>query len=241
MEEQWGADSEAASFRILVVDDDPDIRAVVRFTLEAEGLTVAGVGSAGEALEWIRRQGLPHLALVDIMMPGQDGLSFAREVLEFCDLPIIFLTAIGDSSTKVSAIEELAEDYITKPFDPRELAARVKRLLRRVQDFSFAQRPRLQIDGHLEVDFVRREAYVRELRIDLTPTETKLLHILIKSKGRTVTSDFLLRRLWPREEVFEDTLRVHVHRLRKKIELDPGKPRYLVTQRGLGYCFLPEA
>lgn len=241
MDEQWSADPEIATPRILAVDDDPDIRSVVRFALEAEGLRVTGVGSGQEALEWIGRHGLPHLALIDIMMPGQDGLSLAREILEFCDLPIIFLTAIGDSSTKVSAIEELAEDYVTKPFDPRELAARVKRLLRRVQDFSFAQRPRLQVDSHLAVDFVRREAYVRETRIDLTPTETKLLHILIKSKGRTVTSDFLLRRLWPREEVFEDTLRVHVHRLRKKIEIDHGKPRYLVTQRGLGYCFLPEA
>jgi DNA-binding response OmpR family regulator len=230
-----------AASRILVVDDDPDILRVVRYTLELEGFELATAGSAPDALEWIRQNGLPHLAIVDIMMPGTNGIDLCREVQKFSDLPVVMLTAVDEETTVVSTIEELAEDYITKPFNPRELAARVKRLMRRMGDFAYALAPLTVIDDHLAIDFMNQKATVNGKTVSLTPTETKLLHILIRSNRRTVTTDYLLRRIWPLDEVFEDTLRVHVHRLRQKIEPKPSSPSYLVTQRGAGYSFLPVA
>lgn len=224
--------------RILVVDDDPDLCKLVRYTLEGEGLEVATAGSAREAQEAISRHGLPHLAVVDIMMPETDGLALARELLRFCDLPIIMLTAVSEEATVVEAIEQVAEDYVTKPFNPKELAARVKRVLRRVGDFGYTLARVTVVDEHLAVDFAGQQALVDSQPAALTPTETKILHVLMRNAGRTVKVDFLLQRIWPLEEVFEDTLRVHVHRLRQKIEPDPGRPRYLLTQRGLGYRFL---
>ncbi|MCP4656480.1 MAG: response regulator transcription factor [bacterium] len=231
-------DEPGAAQRILVVDDDPDILRVVRYTLELEGFEVGSAGSAREALEWIRQNGLPHMAVVDIMMPGRNGIELCRDVQKFSDLPVIMLTAVDDEGTVVSTIDEVAEDYVTKPFRPRELAARVKRLIRRVGDFSYTLAPVTRIDDQLAIDFVNQRAVVGERDVSLTPTETKLLHILIRAGRRTVTIDYLLRRLWPLEEIFEDTLRVHVHRLRQKIEPKPGAPRYLITQRGVGYSFL---
>jgi len=230
-----------AAQRILAVDDDPDILQVVRYTLDLEGFEIATASSAASALEWIRQNGLPHLAIVDIMMPGTNGIDFCREVQKFSDLPVIMLTAVDEETTVVSTIEEVAEDYVTKPFNPRELAARVKRLLRRLGDFAYTLAPLTEIDGHLSIDFMNQKAIVDSKTVSLTPTETKLLHILIRSSRRTVTTDYLLRRIWPMDEVFEDTLRVHVHRLRQKIEPQPGAPRYLITQRGAGYSFLPVA
>lgn len=228
-----------AASRILVVDDDPDILRVVRYTLELDGFEIATAGSAADALEWIRQNGLPHLAIVDIMMPETNGIDLCREVQKFSDLPVVMLTAVDEETTVVSTIEELAEDYVTKPFNPRELAARVKRLMRRMGDFAYALAPLTTIDNHLAIDFMNQKAIAGGKTISLTPTETKLLHILIKSSRRTVTTDYLLRRIWPMDEVFEDTLRVHVHRLRQKIEPKPGSPAYLITQRGAGYSFLP--
>lgn len=224
---------------MLVVDDDPDLRRLVAYTLELEGLAVATAASAQEALDWIGRQGLPHLAVVDIMMPGASGLDFCREVQRFSDLPVILLTAVHDDEIVIRSIEELAEDYVKKPFNPRELSARVKRVLRRIGDFAFASAPITRIDPGLAIDFAHQTALVEDHPVPLTPIESKLLHILTRSARRTVRTDYLLRRVWPRDEVFEDTLRVHIHRLRQKIEPVPGEPKYLITQRGMGYSFLP--
>lgn len=231
--------SPGAAQRVLVVDDDPDILRMVQVTLELEGFEMGSAASAAEALDWIRQHGLPHLAIVDIMMPGTNGIELAREVQRFADLPVIMLTAVDEASTVVSTIEEVAEDYVIKPFNPKELAARVKRLIRRMGDFDYALAPVTRIDDHLSIDFMNQKALVGGKTVSLTPTETKLLHILIRASRRAVTTDYLLRRIWPLDEVFEDTLRVHVHRLRQKIELQPSSPRYLITQRGTGYSFLP--
>jgi len=225
--------------RILSVDDDPSILTVVRRTLEVEGFQVATVSSAAEALAWIDREGLPHLAVVDIRMPGMGGLELAHEVRRYCDLPIILLTSVDDEETVVRALEEIAEDYVIKPFRPGEFVARVKRVLRRIEDFSFASARVTVIDDDLSLDFAHQEAILGDRRVTLTPTETKILHILSRSPRRTVTTDYLLRRVWPLEEVFEDSLRVHIHRLRHKIEPIPSKPRFLITHRGVGYSFLP--
>ncbi len=224
---------------VLVVDDDADVRRLVGYTLELEGFAVASVASAQEALAWIDQHGLPHLAVVDIVMPGASGLDFCRAVQRFSDLPVILLTAVHDDETVIRSIDELAEDYVKKPFNPRELAARVKRVLRRIGDFAFAAAPITRIDPGLAIDFAHQTALVEDRPVPLTPIEAKLLHILSRSARRTVRTDYLLRRVWPLEEVFEDTLRVHIHRLRQKIEPVPAEPKYLITQRGMGYSFLP--
>jgi DNA-binding response OmpR family regulator len=220
------------------VDDDPAILRLVRDKLDRAGFTVLTAGSGHRALEVIERHGLPHLAIVDINMPGMDGFEFSATVQQFSDLPVIMLTAVDEEETVIKGIEHYAEDYITKPFSPRELVARVQRVLRRIGDFAYTLEPVTRVDKRLQVDFVHRQAIIADQIVSLTPTETKLLYILMRNAGRVVTSDFLVGRLWPWEEVFEDALRVHVHRLRQKLEPTPSKPNYIVTERGLGYRFV---
>ncbi len=223
--------------RLLVVDDDPAVSTLVRITLEGEGYEVAVAESASEAFRWIERNGLPHLAIVDVRMPVMDGFEFARRVQKYSDLPVIMLTGVAEESAVVRAIDEIAEDYVTKPFSPRELAARVGRVIRRIADFSYAGGPIAVVDDWLSIDLASQQALLPEGPVALTPTESKILHILLRGSPRTITTDFLLKRVWPLEEVFEDSLRVHMHRLRRKIEPEPSRPRYLHTHRGLGYSF----
>ena len=225
------------SERILVVDDDPAILRLVGDKLDRECFEVWTASSAQQALDLIAQRGLPHLAIVDIMMPGMDGFEFCRTVQQYVDLPVIMLTAVDEEESVIQGIQHFAEDYITKPFSPRELVARVQRVLRRIGDFAYALEPVMRVDDRLAVDFAHQQAIVDGRLVSLTPTETKLLYILMRNAGRTVTTGFLLRRLWPLEEVFEDALRVHVHRLRQKVEPVPGQARYVVTERGLGYRF----
>ncbi len=225
------------SQRILIVDDDLEILRLVKDKLDRTGYEVATATSGQEALELVKQQGLPHLAIVDINMPGMNGFEFCRIVQQFSDLPVILLTAIDEEETVIRGIEHYAEDYVTKPFSPRELVARVQRVLRRIGDFAYTLKPLTQVDDHLAVDFAHQRAIIAGQPVSLTPLETKLLYLLMRNAGRTVTTDFLLRRLWPQEEVFEDTLRVHVYRLRQKIEDMPIQPRYVITERGVGYTF----
>ena len=174
-----------------MVDDEPDIVSVVRMTLEAEGFEVSTGYSAQEAFQSINRNGLPHLAVLDIMMPGTDGITLARKIQKFSDLPVIMLTAIDEEATVVKVIEEVAEDYVTKPFKPKELAARVKRVIRRMGDFAFRLESLTVIDDRLAVDFAGKKVLIDEKPVSLTPTETKILHILIRSARRTVTTRVL--------------------------------------------------
>ncbi len=227
----------ASEGRILVVDDNAEMRSIERLALEGAGFEVWTAASGEEAFELLEKRGLPHLALVDIMMPGMSGLELCRRIHEFIDLPIIMVTAVDEPKTVVDAIERFAEDYLTKPVNEKELVARVRRLLRRIGDFSYTLEPRVRVDERLEIEFARQQAILDGQAVALTPTETKLLYILMRNAGRTVRTDFMLRRLWPLEEVFEDSLRSHIYRLRQKIELSPKRPRYVVTQRGLGYRF----
>jgi DNA-binding response OmpR family regulator len=232
---------EPSSRRILAVEDDPDLLRLIRRELEGAGFDVWACPTAEEALESISRRGLPHLALVDILLPGMDGMAFARRLQEWSDVPIVMLTSVDEEETVVRAIESFAEDYIRKPFNPREMVARVERVCRRMGDFGYTLQPVIQVDSHLAVDFAHHRALADGRAVPLTATETKLLYVLMRSAGRVVATDFLLRRLWPSDEVFEDTLRVHVHRLRGKIEPEPSRPRYVLTERGTGYRFPPVA
>ncbi len=223
--------------RILVVDDDQAIRRLLKDKLEGAGYEVWTAASGGQAIEVIERRGMPHLAIVDINMPGMNGLRFCETVQQFSDLPVIMLSAVDEEETIVGSISRYAEDYVTKPFSPRELVARVQRVLRRIGDYSYTWDVETRVDDFLVVDIPHQRALVAGQAVPLTPTETKLLYLLMRNAGHTVTTDFLLRRLWPMEEVFEDTLRVHIHRLRQKIEPVPARPRYVLTERGVGYSF----
>ena len=229
------------SQRILIVDDDPAILRMVSDKLDRQGFKVFTATNGEEALAVIGRHGLPHLAIVDINMPGMNGFEFCRAVQAYTDLPVILLSAVDEEETVILGIEQFAEDYVTKPFSPRELVARVQRVLRRIGDFAYTLAPVTKVDDRLAVDFVHQQALLDGESISLTPTDTKLLYILMRNAGRTVTTGFLLRRMWPLEEVFEDTLRVHVHRLRQKIQADPAQLQYIITERGVGYRFVHES
>lgn len=223
--------------RILVVDDNTYTLRIVQHTLEQAGYGVSTAISGPEGLKLINRYGLPHLAIVDIHMPEMSGFEFCRTIHEFSDVPVIMLTAVSTEDTIIEGIEKHAEDYIVKPFNPPELIARVQRVLARMPDYSYTLASSTRIDDYLMINFPQREALVDGRRVSLTPTETKLLYILVRNGGRIVTTDFLLDRIWPLEDAKEDRLHVHVHRLRGKIERDPVRPDYIIAERGVGYRF----
>lgn len=230
------------AYRIMVVDDSISILEIVRSTLTHHGFQVMTAESGEQALEIMENEGLPHLGLFDINMPlGMDGLELCERVLQFSDLPIIMLTAVEETSTIVEAIDRYAEDYMNKPVKSGELLARVRRVLRTIGQFAYPLTPFVQVDEHLSVNFAALTAVLNDNEISLTPTEAKLLYILMRQKGNVVNTDFLLRRLWPSDTDFadEDRLRVYVHRLRSKIETKGG-PRYVFSKRRKGYAFLPD-
>lgn len=235
--------SNPSSSRILVVDDsDTSLYTAERYLSDA-GFQVLTAKSGEEALEVMEQQGLPHLALVDINMPGgMDGFEFCDKMHQFSDVPVIMLTAVDEEDVIIQAIEEYAEDYIKKPVTPGELAARVRRVLYRLGDFAFPLESYTQADENLAVNFVRGEVIVRQQTVQLTPTETKLLYLLMRAAGRLITANYLIRRLWPEDtsKSHEDRLRVYVHRLRSKIELSPTDPQYIQSRRNKGYIFTYE-
>lgn len=230
------------TYRILVVDDSISILEIVRTTLTHHGFQVMTAESGEQALEIMENEGLPHLGLFDINMPmGMDGLELCERVLQFSDLPIVMLTAVEETSTIVEAIDRYAEDYMNKPVKSGELLARVRRVLRSIGHFAYPLAAFVAVDDDLSVNFARLTAVVKGHEVSLTPTEAKLLYILMRQKGKVVNTDFLLRRLWPADTDFadEDRLRVYVHRLRSKIETKGG-PHYVVSRRRKGYAFLPD-
>jgi len=228
------------SYRILAVDDSTIILDMVKMMLHQAGFQVLTATSGEEALDLMKREGLPHLAIVDINMPfGMDGFEFCEVLHEFSDVPVIMLTAVDQSETIVQAIEEHAEDYLTKPVTAGQLVARVRRILRSIGNFALKLESLTRVDERLAVNFADCQVLIDDAPVSLTRTETKLLYILMRDAGKLVTTDFLLRRLWPHELAYQDRLRVYVHRLRSKIEENPEEPRYVVSRRNKGYSFLP--
>lgn len=215
---------------LLVVDDDRVLQSVLARRLRREGFVVETAASGPEALERLA-EGWPALVIVDLMMPGMDGFELSRRIKAIADLPIIVLSAVDSSEAKVGALERYAEDYVTKPFDPDELVARVQRVLRRASD----QRADLRV-GDLEIDFVRRQVTGPAGPQALTRTETRLLSVLGAALDRVVPTDRLLERVWSESDAAEPSyVWVTVRRLRRKLEADPDRPRYLLTERGVGY------
>lgn len=225
--------------RILVVDDEPRMIGFIRMNLELEGHQVIEAHTGLEALEAVRTQ-LPDLILLDVMMPEIDGFETLRMLREFSNIPVIMLTAKGDENDKVYGLELGADDYVTKPFGPRELSSRIKAVLRRADMPSASpEQAILRIDDNLSVDFNQREVIVKGKRIKLRPTEYRLLYHLIENAGWTVPHDQLLAKVWGYEYRDEaHYVRLYVNYLREKIEEDPSNPRYILTERGVGYRFV---
>ena len=223
--------------RILVVDDEPRMIGFIRMNLELEDHHVIEAHSGIEALDAVRTQ-LPDLVLLDVMMPELDGFETLRMLREFSEIPVIMLTAKGEENDKVYGLELGADDYITKPFGPRELSSRIKAIFRRIEKPS-TEEAVLTVDEHLSVDFNQREVIVNGEHIKLRPTEYRLLYHLIKNAGWTVPHDQLLQKVWGYEYRDEaHYVRLYVNYLREKIEEDPSNPRYIITERGVGYRFI---
>ena len=217
---------------VLLVDDDITLLSILSRRVERAGFDVSTARSGPQALKHLEA-GWPALLVVDLMMPGMDGFELCRRVKQIADLPIIVLSAVDESEAKVSALELYAEDYVTKPFSPDELIARIQRVLRR----SATGSPQISLDGgDVTVDLATRQVTTPGGTQQLTRTEARLLQVLAASVDRVVPTDELLGRVWTDADGADPSyLWVTVRRLRRKIEPDPDLPRYLLTERGIGY------
>ena len=223
--------------RILVVDDEPRMIGFIRMNLELEGFQVFSAANGLKALDEVRKN-IPDLIVLDIMMPELDGFETLRMLREFSNVPVIMLTAKGEEDDRVHGLELGADDYVTKPFSARELTSRVKAVLRRVESVVEPGEAILKIDDRLQVDFNKREVVVAGQHIGLRPTEYRLLHHLIENAGWTLTHEQILAKVWGYEYRDESHyVRLYVNYLREKIEEDPANPRYILTERGVGYRF----
>jgi len=226
--------------RILVVDDESDVVESIRlgFDLQWREVEVIGAATGEAALDAVEREH-PDIVLLDVGLPDVDGFAVLTGIRAFSDVPVVMLTARDDAMDKVKGLELGADDYVTKPFNHLELMARVRAVLRRHDMPAPASRAPSFRSGDLEVDFARQEARLRGERIDLTPTEYKLLYHLVRNAGHVLQHGTLLAKVWGREYVDEvDYVRVYIRRLREKLGDDPENPRYIQTERRLGYRFI---
>jgi DNA-binding response OmpR family regulator len=219
--------------RILLVDDDPNMLVLLADQLRADGYEISTARDGDEALRRLRTS-WPDLLIIDMMMPRMDGLTLAREIKSQADLPIIVLSAIDAGDSKADLLEEVAEDYVTKPYHYPELRARIARVMRRLGDK--VPRRELVLGPDLTLDLRRKAATVRGQSVQLTPTESRLLYALAANLGNTVSTETLLDRGWgDTDDADPSYVWVTMRRLRQKIEPDPDHPVHLVTVRGIGY------
>jgi DNA-binding response OmpR family regulator len=223
--------------RLLVVEDDLSIRDLIKRALIDADFEVATVPDGPDALRYIERHGLPHLILLDLVLPTMHGFELSEKIKNMADVPIIILSNDSDEESVVTGIQKYAEDYITKPFSRRVLVARIRRVLSRIGNFSYAEGAVVRIDDHIALDMVGGRIVVDETASELTPIETRILGVLINHAGRTVHTEQILERVWPNEDMPEETLRVNISRLRRKFDY-PGRTHdYIQTERGTGYRF----
>ena len=226
------------SHRILVVDDEPRMIRFIRMNLELEGYTVFEAGDGLRALQQVR-DALPDLVILDVMMPELDGFETLRDLREISSVPVIMLTARGEEDDRVRGLELGADDYVTKPFSPRELVSRVKAVLRRTEAPPPLEKAATHVDDRLQIDFDRREVFVEGKLVKLRPTEFRLLYHLVSNAGWVVPHDQLLAKVWGYEYRDETHyLRLYINYLRQKLERDPAHPKYILTERGVGYRFV---
>jgi len=229
-----------ASQSILVVEDEPDIRKLVQYNLVQERFKVLEAEDGEQALKILQRE-KPNLVILDLMLPGLSGLELCkllRERPQTAQLPILMLTAKAGEADKVVGLEIGADDYLSKPFSPREMVERVRAILRRTEGPAAAEAVPSYNRGPLQIDFSTYEVFVRGKAIKLTLKEFELLRFLVQNPSRVLSRDQLLDRVWGGETfVTPRTVDVHIRRLRKAIEKDDRKPQWILTLRGVGYKF----
>ncbi len=227
-------------YLILVVDDETRIARMIRMNLEHDGYEVIEAYSGQQALDMVRSR-MPNLVILDVMMPGLDGFETLQILREISQVPVIMLTAKGEEEDRIRGLELGADDYVTKPFSPRELMSRVKAVLRRTEGNAAGGGDNnvIQVDDRLKIDFGKREVWVEGELVKLRPTEYRLLYHLVQNAGWVMTYDQLLTKVWGYEYRDETHyVRLYINYLRQKIEKDPSNPEYILTERGVGYRFV---
>jgi phosphate regulon transcriptional regulator PhoB len=226
--------------KILVVEDEPDISKLVSYNLTQERFKVLTAEDGEQALKVIQQE-KPNLVVLDLMLPGLSGMEVCkilRDRPETAKLPILMLTAKASETDRVVGLEMGADDYLAKPFSPREMVARVRAILRRANNAARAEAPPAYEKGDLKIDFATYEVFVRGKSVKLTLKEFELLRFLVQNPNRVLSRDQLLDRVWGGETyVTPRTVDVHIRRLRKAIEKDDSRPKWILTLRGVGYKF----
>jgi DNA-binding response OmpR family regulator len=223
--------------RILVVDDEERMVRFIRMNLEQDGYRVTEALNGRQAIDKLRDT--PDLILLDVMMPDIDGFEVLETIRQVSSVPVIMLTAKGEEDDRVRGLELGADDYVTKPFSPRELVSRVKAVLRRTEGATGSMHGLIEVDERLRIDFDRREIWLEGKLVKLRPTEYRLLYHLVQNAGWVVSHDQLLQKVWGYEYRDEPHyVRLYINYLRQKLEKDPSDPHYILTERGVGYRFV---
>jgi len=224
--------------RILVVDDEERMVRFIRLNLEHDGFQVSEAFNGKQAVQRLRDVN-PDLILLDVMMPDLDGFEVLEMVREISNVPVIMLTAKGEEDDRVRGLEKGADDYVTKPFSPRELVSRVRAVLRRTEGATGSMHGLIEVDERLKIDFDRREVWLEGKIVKLRPTEYRLLFHLVQNAGWVVSHDQLLAKVWGYEYRDEPHyVRLYINYLRQKLEKDAANPKYILTERGVGYRFV---
>ncbi len=226
--------------RVLVVDDEHDIREAIKIYLRGEGIETVMASNGEEAITIMKNEDI-HLILMDVMMPKMDGIVATSHIREFSNVPIIMLTAKSEDTDKIMGLSLGADDYITKPFNPMELVARVKSQLRRYLMLGSKGNEQktdedcIEING-LKINLATKQTFIDDHEVRLTPTEFKILSLLMKNKGRVFSISDIYERVWDEPGYnAENTVAVHIRKIREKIEINPKEPRYLKVVWGVGY------
>lgn len=224
--------------RILIVDDEKGLVRMMRMNLEHDGFEVVEANNGAQAMDRLRAV-IPDLILLDVMMPDLDGFTVLKMIREVGSTPVIMLTAKGEEADKVRGLELGADDYVTKPFSPRELTSRIRAVLRRGNYADDDEDGIIDVDGRLKIDFGRHEVFINDEEVKLRPTEYRLLYHLVKNAGWVLTHDQILSKVWGYEYENEPHyVRLYINYLRKKLEKDATNPKYILTERGVGYRFV---
>jgi two-component system, OmpR family, KDP operon response regulator KdpE len=222
---------------VLAVDDEPRMLDFLRVSLQQRGLRVQEAQTGEEALERVRAEP-PDLVLLDVGLPDMDGFETLQQLRAGSSVPVIMVTVRAEEADRIRGLTLGADDYVTKPFSPGELAARIKAVLRRTAAPEAPPSDAVVVDARLQIDFTEREVIVEGQRVRLRPTEYRLLYQLVQNAGRTLPFEAILARVWG-PEYREETHYVHLYitYLRQKIEPNPSHPRYILSRRGVGYSF----
>ena len=237
-------ESEEVRQKVLVADDEASIRRILETRLKMAGYNVVTAEDGEEAVDLFNKTN-PDIVILDVMMPKMDGYGVTREIRRVSDVPIIILTALGDVSERITGLELGADDYVIKPFSPKELEARVKAVLRRTvsKDITVPTGKTTKnviTTGNIKIDTARRQVYRKNERIRLTGMEFSLLELLVNNSGTAYSRNEILQHVWaypPDHRIDTRVVDVHISRLRSKLETDPANPELILTARGIGYMF----